>query len=502
MKAVKYLILFAAVLLLSFRFSPLCMGIESDQSVYLLSARSMLSGGMPYVDFWDHKPPFLYLIYTVAERFGGLWPYWWMECTVLFAGLCLFLRTMQRILTPVSGAVACATILVLSRSLNFSGYSTPEAWAVAAGLLIFGLVFKSGAGLWSWAIAGLLGGLCFFIKPTAVLLPGSVGVCQLILTVIRRSRTELSRTAVYVFSAVAVFLAGHAWIYLSGFFQEYWQACIVYNGMYAVSAFRSGSVVDYATRLMTTFSGSGYFGLLGIVIAAGFFIFRKQDQRLRFIYLTCSAVFSVETVCIALSGRISGHYFSALLIPASVCFGIFMKGLIESCRPSVTAAVLIPVALPVLMLTLYWNIAQGLVKGTFLPQKLPAKDEAVIRLLNTVPSGKAFVWDEFPSRQYYLAQKKPASRFGYCLPLWVPCPMQADLLKTLTDDLKKNPPEVIIDGRHPELAEGKIAAMPYAYYALKPEQLAGLRAFIAEHYVQTEENEFFSIFRINPFVGF
>ncbi|MCD6460677.1 hypothetical protein J7L67_08440, partial [bacterium] len=37
--------------------------LHQDNAVYLLGSKMMLVGKIPYLDFWDNKPPFIYFMY-------------------------------------------------------------------------------------------------------------------------------------------------------------------------------------------------------------------------------------------------------------------------------------------------------------------------------------------------------------------------------------------------------------------------------------------------------
>ena len=59
--------------------SPVYRSIPGvDPSVYLYVSRQILEGEMPYSDAWDHKQPFLYLLYAFGQWItpGSLWGVW------------------------------------------------------------------------------------------------------------------------------------------------------------------------------------------------------------------------------------------------------------------------------------------------------------------------------------------------------------------------------------------------------------------------------------------
>ena len=49
--------------------------VDLDEAVYLTGARQVLRGGVPYVDFADHKPPLVFAYYAAAQLLGdGMLP--------------------------------------------------------------------------------------------------------------------------------------------------------------------------------------------------------------------------------------------------------------------------------------------------------------------------------------------------------------------------------------------------------------------------------------------
>ena len=68
---------FLTVLFLLVRTPSLFEGFwHGDENIYFAVANALNKGGVLYVDAWDHKPPFLYLIYALSYFLFGaeLWP--------------------------------------------------------------------------------------------------------------------------------------------------------------------------------------------------------------------------------------------------------------------------------------------------------------------------------------------------------------------------------------------------------------------------------------------
>lgn len=68
------LIIFLAFLLLSFflRFWTLFVSVlDKDESIYILGADSLLNGNLPYIEIWDHKPPGIFILFSLTMLIFG-----------------------------------------------------------------------------------------------------------------------------------------------------------------------------------------------------------------------------------------------------------------------------------------------------------------------------------------------------------------------------------------------------------------------------------------------
>jgi hypothetical protein len=52
---------------------------ETDSSIFLTGARLFLQSKIPYVDFYDHKPPLIFLIDALGLFIGGFVGVWLLE---------------------------------------------------------------------------------------------------------------------------------------------------------------------------------------------------------------------------------------------------------------------------------------------------------------------------------------------------------------------------------------------------------------------------------------
>ncbi|MGH7442928.1 MAG: hypothetical protein ACREKE_09680, partial [bacterium] len=115
--------------------SPLWEPIPGrDSGVYLLVARTILGGGAPYRDIWDHKPPLTYLIDALGlwispSGLDTYWGVWLLELCSLFASALLLGATARRCFGDYAAAIALSlTPLLVYRYLGFG--NNPEEWCL------------------------------------------------------------------------------------------------------------------------------------------------------------------------------------------------------------------------------------------------------------------------------------------------------------------------------------------------------------------------------------
>jgi hypothetical protein len=60
---------------LSYYISPFFLNPQYDRQVFIYGSMTIIKGGVPYKDFFDHKPPLIYLILTIGWqlKWWGIW---------------------------------------------------------------------------------------------------------------------------------------------------------------------------------------------------------------------------------------------------------------------------------------------------------------------------------------------------------------------------------------------------------------------------------------------
>jgi hypothetical protein len=146
--------------------------LHVDDQFYLLGGHEILRGHILYVDFWDRKPPGIFLIYALfalfpddvlAYQIGATLFAWVTACTIYFGA-----RRFASALGALLGG--CSYLLTITL---FGGYGgqTPVFYnlliAFAALLVMPGRVSRPGGQLRQIAAIGICG-LALTIKPTAL----------------------------------------------------------------------------------------------------------------------------------------------------------------------------------------------------------------------------------------------------------------------------------------------------------------------------------------------
>ncbi len=112
-----------------------------DQSVFLLAGRALAGGAIPYRDFWDIKPPGLFLAYLVPGTLAAAWP--GAAALVDLAALAVAVLACHRLLSNWGAAPAGpAAAIFLSGLWAFAGdwWDLGQGERLAIPLLILALL--------------------------------------------------------------------------------------------------------------------------------------------------------------------------------------------------------------------------------------------------------------------------------------------------------------------------------------------------------------------------
>lgn len=206
--------------------------VDYDEQMYLLVARRMWDGALPYVDIWDRKPIGLFLIYAGSLVFGGdpVVAYHLLALLCVAATALLIAWWLSRVASARAGLTGGLVYLVWIELLGGRGGQAP----VYYGLLVAGAAYAS----WLAVVAGrrdamwaamLLAGVALQVKPTVVFEGAYFGLAILVAQA-RRGRTIgplAGDAAAMVALALAPTLLAYAVYIVLGHGDAWWFANIV-----------------------------------------------------------------------------------------------------------------------------------------------------------------------------------------------------------------------------------------------------------------------------------
>jgi hypothetical protein len=286
---------------------------SEDAGVFLYTARTLLQGGTPYVDVWDHKPPLVYFIDALGMAFGGTAGVWAIQALVLVSAALLSLRALTLTFGRAAAVVGTIAWLVAAPRLFLTDgqqtsyvefYVLPLQWAA--------LVFAARPDLrlrWPTAASlGALAGLAVLLKPTLI------GVWLAIaLVMIWRLRGDAIARIAAMAAGGAVTLAIVALFFASrGALDDLVDQAFVYNLAYssfAPLAERLGAIPE-GLRLTSPS------GLAPLAIAAA--LYAVARRRVTSTLLLVATVALPIELFLATSGRGYHYYF----LPWLASFGV------------------------------------------------------------------------------------------------------------------------------------------------------------------------------------
>lgn len=294
--------------ILSFPISP-------DLATFIISGRSMLDGGLLYVDVIDVKPPLLYLIVGIVSKvFGGsaislrLFDLVWQSAT-----LYLLIRLLQKnMASPLWTWCTALLYALLYTSLGHETTIQAETFFALPLLGVLNAVDKPP----SWtrnALIGLLAGAVFLLKYTlGIVAPAAIVYFLLRGEGWKQTVTSAAQMALASFVIIGVIV----WPMLAD--PRFIPALSdMFSYLRVYSPYQSHGLWIVADGLKTT---AGMFGdnlSLMVCIAAAFGLISSSH---RLVYAS-AFVGLLLFFTVLLEGKYFPYHFARLLIPLSIISG-------------------------------------------------------------------------------------------------------------------------------------------------------------------------------------
>jgi hypothetical protein len=395
---------------------------SGDSGIFLFIGQQLGKGLLPYRDAWDNKGPVQFYINALA-----LWLWNGSPMGVVLAtgiALATFLTFAWITVRRINGIYAAlfATLLILNLFPNiFVAPNSTEAYSIAFQAVAFYLLVRElelPPRLWYPVLQGTLAALLFQVRPN------NAGVSALYCLALAYSAIRKG-TVPRPLRQLAIFLISFAvsnlvilWPFIiSGTFREYANAVLLFGVGYSsgASAFRHLYAVGVGFLKVSPFGAS--------LLAAGVFLdailsFRQgtlgsgQNLAARCTVLGL-ALFVIEMLASAISGKAFEHYFAMWLLPLTILAGLFIGrvgSLLQTGDQNGRRAVgaMFTGACLMLLLTSVFESARSYGEALL---KFHDSRAAVVRFVRqrAAPADAALVWGDFGDLHFRIGLR-PATR--------------------------------------------------------------------------------------------
>ncbi len=495
--------------------------IESkDAGVFLYMGQAILSGKMPYVDVWDHKPPLVFYLNALglALSNGSAWGVWGLEVFLLVcSGWILYCVIRRHAGAP--GAIAGILLWVTGLFLLFRIDETnvPETWGIffqAASLWVIDQMVDDAkkdtrlvaAGL---CLVGVLGGLLFLLKQTLISL-------DLALLLILLAQTKRSHTVIEILKRLSWFALGAGlsiatallYFWTRGALGDFMDAAFFYNLFYisTPSAQFAGSLFSSLFNVLWPVAGVAYIGWAWGVFRA----LKTMGQPKPLVFQLVLVSFPIEILISALSGKNFDYYFNARLYCIALLGGCLTGALLDILRTSLEqpasrrfreqAAPIFGMVYLCLMAILLGYSLSNTTEGQ------PGRNTHILTLEyiqgNTTPDEAVLLWGNEAALNFYSRRESP-TRYFYQYPLFTCGYLNAKRADQFYEDLTHAAPSLIVDTIDPLLpgldeAQSEAGFLTWAgeHSCARYSNLWKSMDFIQQHYQFTESIGRWKIYRL------
>ena len=344
MRSKSWIVLIFFIILVSIlRFSTFFQSvIDWDESVFLLMSKSLLDGNLPYTQIWDHKPPGIYLLFSLSQIVFGQSVISIRILTCIFVSIsCFALYKSGNIFNSNNNYNGIlAGILYAFFSLKNGGLSAnTELFFVFFNILAFHLVFltlfSSNKQLnfykFRFLIIGLIMGISLHIKYLVIF--DFFAIFLILITYYFKSneRNIIELTKVYfclLIGAFIPFLLSTLYFMKSGHLNDYIYANFIANKIY--SAETQFSLIYFIQVIIGQAVQNHPLWLCLLITPFYIYIFvpRKSEESYKFYALLLWFFMAFIGTCA--TKKFYPHYFLQILPPLCLLSSYMVITLLDS----------------------------------------------------------------------------------------------------------------------------------------------------------------------------
>ncbi len=288
-------------------FVKRCAG--TDSSVFQYVARIMQNGGTPYLDTFDHKGPFLYVLNLLARSISPEKGLWIIELFFLFSFFFIAYK-IARLFCRKCTSVLVLIPLLPALNQYFEGGNLTEEYAlpfIAGAIYIFTDYFlNSRITRFRLFLCGASLGAVILLRVNMIAVWVVMCLGVLYQCIVTKNFKKIPFFLLYFLLGFLSFILPFIlWLGIRGGLKAFWSDYILFNFLYAGDDLRANNYAklnSFLYFLQTPFT-AGAVGILGVAF------FKKKDL-LNLLYALC---FGGTLLFICISGQTYNHYGMVLL---------------------------------------------------------------------------------------------------------------------------------------------------------------------------------------------
>lgn len=320
----------------------------TDSSVTKYMGKIMSEGRIPYIDGFDHKGLFLFVINFFAYIINEHWGIWLLENIAIYISL-LFSYKFAKMITN-NKVVSFLSVICsfLSIAYVYNGGSYSDEWDIP--LIIISLYYftkglKNGdfKKIYSFII-GICCSLAFLLRPNIVLIWGIMAIFLLIKYIYQKEIKKLLKIILFfIIGNMVILIPSAVYLIINGAFSEFIYQCFVFNINYAQnwpSNYNIITIFKYFYDVMPAI-------VLASVILLIILIYNKNNRDYKIFYLILFAT----GLYIVMSPLNPYEHYAMILIPLLIYpFSKTLLFLFESlkCQKNLRVIILIMVIVSVM----------------------------------------------------------------------------------------------------------------------------------------------------------
>ena len=292
--------------------------MNRDEGTYGYLGSLAIKGSIPYVDFYEMKPPVLYYLYGIGGTLFG-----YSDFGLRFFGLLLNLTSglliyliLTRYIDKTYALVSGALFAMLSINLYALGFTMVAEHIVNTFVLLsFYLLIRSydRKGILLILLAGAAFAMAILTKQTAILLSP---LFLLYLVMQRKQKAWLLHGVTFAGGALvpALLLFGFLWANSALDDAYYWLFTYPANYSSVVTTEEGAGFLKYFLKNITRFQLS-LFGIAGLSLACNIFFVKQKPNILLLTYFLLAVIILIPGF------RFYGQYWLLLFVPLAMMTG-------------------------------------------------------------------------------------------------------------------------------------------------------------------------------------